>query len=234
MLEEPEVYYPESDRKPMAETDLHGKQMLDAIAALTHFFRNQPDVYVSGNLCLYYEKGVKGSYVAPDVLVTKGIGKEERRTYKVWEEGKPPDVIIEMTSRETRDEDVFFKRNLYEQVLKTTEYFTFDPTGDYLDPPLQGYRLVKGKYARIKETRGRLPSNELGLALAVENGWLRFYDLLTGEKLLTPQEAYAAQEQAEAALEQTEARLEQAEAELARLRAELTALRGKGKQGTKT
>jgi Uma2 family endonuclease len=206
---------------------------------LQHFFRDQPGIYVSGNICLYYQKDNPYRYVAPDVLVVKGIEKRRRRIYKVWEEGKAPDVVMEVTSKQTEDEDVFFKRNLYERVLKAPEYFTFDPTGDYLDPVLQGYRLVRGKYARIKETRGRLQSNELGLALAVEEGWLYFYDLLTGEKLLTPAEAYEAYRQAEADLErevearqQAEAALQQAEAEIQRLRAELEALRGKGKRGS--
>lgn len=232
-LEKTEVYYPESDGKPMAETDVHIDQIVNVRAALQRFFRDQPDVYVSGNICLYYAEGNSKKYVAPDVLVVKGIEKRRRRTYKIWEEGKPPDAVFEITSKDTQDEDVFLKRNLYEQVLKVPEYFTFDPTGDYLQPPLQGYRLVRGKYARIKETHGRLRSDELGLALAVEEGWLCFYDLLTGEKLLTPEEAYAVYEQTEAALQhetearqQTEAALQQAEAEIERLRAELEVLRG--------
>lgn len=211
----------------MAETDVHIEQIVDLRVALQHFFRDQPDVYVSGNICLYYERGNPSKYVAPDVLVVKGITKRRRRVYKVWEEGKPPDVVIEVTSKQTEDEDVFFKRNLYERVLKVREYFTFDPTGDYLDPPLQGYRLVKGKYVRIKETRGQLRSHELGLALVVGEGWLYFYDLLTGEKLLTPAEAYEAYRQVEAELEREAAARRQAEAEIERLRAELEALRAK-------
>jgi Uma2 family endonuclease len=227
MLENPDVVYPESDGKPMAETDVHIDQIVDLRTALQHFFRDQPDIYVSGNIYLYYEEDNPFKYVAPDVLVVKGIEKRRRRIDRVWEEGKAPDVVMEVTSKQTEDEDVFFKRNLYEQVLRVPEYFTFDPTGDYLDPPLQGYRLVKGKYVRIKETRGRLRSNELGLALVVEEGWLQCYDLLTGEKLLTPEEAYAA-------YEQTEAALQQAEAEIERLRAELEAMRGKGRRGSKS
>ncbi|MCS6861608.1 MAG: Uma2 family endonuclease [Abditibacteriales bacterium] len=232
--EKREVYYPESDGKPLAETDIHRDQIIDLVVTLGHFFRDQSEVYVSGNICLYYEEDNPSKYVAPDVLVVKGVAKGRRHTYKVWEEGKPPDVVIEVTSKQTEDEDVFFKRNLYEQVLKVPEYFTFDPTGDYLDPPLQGYRWAKGRYVRLKETGGRLRSNELGLALGVEGGWLYLYDWLTGEKLLTPAEAYAAYQQAEAELErevaarqQAEVALQQAQAEIERLRAELEALRGK-------
>ena len=206
-----EVVYPETDGKPMAETDVHIDALIYVREALKDYFREAEDVYVAGNLLLYYEEGNPAASVAPDVFVVKGVPKGERRIYKLWEEGKAPDVVIEITSRGTRLEDLGNKRALYE-MLGVTEYFLYDPLGEYLDPPLQGYRLVNGEYQRMKPTaEGALVSQELGLELRLEDGRLRLVDPATGEPLLTPAEA---QERRRAA----EAELERLRAELARLR----------------
>src|SRR5438093_2732230 len=51
------VYYPESDGKPIGETDTHVRYMMDVRTALEHYFRERPDVYVSGNNMMYYVEG---------------------------------------------------------------------------------------------------------------------------------------------------------------------------------
>lgn len=213
VLEEEEVDYPESDGKPMAETDVHIEQIIYLRTALQHHFRHRPDVYVSGNILVYYSQGDPSAVVSPDILVVKGVEKKRRRTYKTWKEGgKAPDVVMEVTARKTQFEDTFTKFNIYEQVLQAREYFQHDPTGDYLQPRLQGYRLVGGKYEPIEGAEeGRLHSQELGLDLVDEEGFLRLYNPTTGERLRTPEE-------------EAEAR-QRAEEEAARLRAELEALR---------
>ena len=83
---QPPIYYPESDGKPMAETDVHISILTYLREALIDHFRDDPQVYVAGNLFLYYEKGDKSKVVAPDVFVVKGVPKGDRRTYKLWEE----------------------------------------------------------------------------------------------------------------------------------------------------
>lgn len=209
-----DVIYPESDGEPMAETDPHRKEMTAIIEALDDYFRDVSDVYVSGNLFIYYEEGDPGASVAPDVFVVKGVPKGNRRTYKLWEEGEAPDVVIEVTSRKTRLEDQGKKRALY-ALLGVREYFMYDPLDEYLDPPLQGYRLADGEYDRMRPTEaGAFQSQELGLNLRLEDGHLRFEDPTTGERLLTPREAQEARRAAEE-------RAAQAEAELERLRAEM-------------
>jgi Uma2 family endonuclease len=198
VLERPkQIYYPESDGKPMAETDTHRDQMTDLILTLKDFYHDAPDVYVSGNLLIYYEEGNIHKRVAPDVFVVKGVPKHERRTYLIWEEGKGPDLVIEVTSKKTRFEDQQRKRELYEQVLQVSEYFLYDPTEDYLHPPLQGYRLTRGGYHPIPLKSGRLRSRELGLELGVKEGRLRLHDPQAGQWLLTPAEQAAARRQAE-------------------------------------
>jgi hypothetical protein len=142
----------------------------------------------------------------------RGVAKGERRTYRLWEEGQPPAVVFEITSRGSRLEDLGTKRVVY-AMLGVREYFLYDPLGEYLRPSLQGYRLQEGEYQRIPSaSEGTLTTQLLGLELRVEEGRLRLVNPATGEHLLTPAEALAAR--------RTD------EAELARLRAGLARLRG--------
>jgi Uma2 family endonuclease len=213
------IYYPESDGKPMGETDVHIDAVIYLREALRDYFRDDPQVYVAGNMLLYYEEGNPAACVAPDVFVVQGVAKGERRTYRLWEEGQPPSVVFEITSRGTRLEDLGTKRAVY-AMLGVQEYFLYDPLGEYLRPPLQGYRLQEGEYQRIlPEANGELISQTLVLELRVQEGGLRLVNPATGERLLTPAEAQAAH-RAEAAAHRA------AEAELERLRAELAQLRG--------
>jgi len=225
------VNYPESDGRPMGETDEHRDEMVREMELLRRFFEGQC-VYVSGDLLVYYEQGNPKKFVVPDVFVVKDREPKKRRTYKLWVERKAPDVIFEVTSRKTRKKDTVTKPALYGH-LGVKEYFLFDPTEDYLDPPLQGHRLVGDQFREIAgDGLGALLSDELGLRLQVERGQLVFYRLDTGERLLTAEEACQAAErrwrgeaearQAEAKARQAEAEARQAaEAEVARLREEL-------------
>ena len=135
------IHYPESDGKPMAETDVHIDALIYLRETLKAYFTADPRVYVAGNMLLYYEEGNPAACVAPDVFVVRGVTKRERRTYKIWEEEQPPTVVFEITSRGTRLEDLGTKRALYAE-LGVQEYFLYDPLGEYLRPPLQGYRLA--------------------------------------------------------------------------------------------
>ena len=77
----PTIFYPESDGKPMAETDTHRKLMMDFILMLEDYFENNDDVYVSGNLLMYYEEGNRRKSISPDVFVVFGVEKKLRNTY---------------------------------------------------------------------------------------------------------------------------------------------------------
>jgi Uma2 family endonuclease len=228
-LEKPkEVIYPESDGKPMAETDAHIDQIIDLRKALQAYYRDNPMVYVSGNIFIYYLENDTREQVSPDLFVAKGVHNHKRRYYQVWVEGKAPDFVLEVTSKNTKADDLNYKYELYEQILKVPEYFLFDPAGKYLHPPLQGYRLVSGRYSPVTEIAGRLHSEELKLELHVEHGlleeipestWvLRIYDPLTGEMLLTVGELEETLQELEETLQsETVARLE-AEAQTRRER----------------
>jgi Uma2 family endonuclease len=198
--------YPESDGKPVAETDIHRQLLFDLIFTLENFFRAQPDVYVSGNLLIHYVEGNPKKRVAPDVFVARGVKKGERRIYKLWEEGVTPQVVIELTSRQTWREDLQEKWRLYEQ-LGMEEYFIFDPEYDYLDDPLVGYRLKDGKYKVMNAQDHRLRSKVLGLDLVDTGETLRLFDPASGKFLPNMEESAGAQR-----------RLSELESELARYR----------------
>jgi Uma2 family endonuclease len=192
----------------MAETDYH-ILILTALRQILDFkFADDPMVYVSGNLLMYYVRGNKRKHVSPDVFVVKGVPKGKRLYYLTWKEGKTPSAIIEVTSKSTRKEDTDTKFMLYRDVLKVKEYFLFDPFGDYLKPDrLRGYRLQKGEYAPIALVDGRMPSRVLGVHLEPDADTLRLYDPETKTWLLTPDERADQAERENAALVEENARL---------------------------
>jgi Uma2 family endonuclease len=198
------IRYPETDGKPMGETDIHIAQIIDLLFALTRYFREDPRVYVAADLLLYYVEGDPKEFVVPDVFVVRGVPKGERRIYKLWEEGRAPDVVFEITSASTRREDLGTKRVLYAD-LGVKEYFVFDPTGEDLRPPLRAFRLSGSEYQPLKEP---VFSEVLGLELQIVDEHLRLFDPRTGKRLLTPAEADAAREAAEAEVERLRAELE--------------------------
>ena len=208
------IDYPETDGQPMAETPAHRDVMIDAIQVLQRHFAGRPDVYVSGNMMMYYEEGEPRRCVSPDVFVALGVEDKDRRTYLLWREAKGPDFVLEVTSRSTRRNDQVTKRALYEW-MGVSEYVLYDPLGEYLNPPLQGYRLVGGRYVGWEGTRvpggvRALHSDVLGLSLHVRarDRALRLHDPVSGEDLLTPVEAAAAREEADARAERADARAE--------------------------
>jgi Uma2 family endonuclease len=226
-LRDEEIEYPTSDGRPMAESNLHRKVMADLIAALERHFLDDPLAWAGGNFLLYYEKGNPRASVSPDVVLVRGIEKWDRPLYKLWEEGRPPDFVIEVTSSSTRREDLSAKKDLYER-LGVSEYFLFDPTGDYLNPRLQGYRLEQGRYLRLaQEPDGSLSSRITDLRLRPEGLNLRLIDARTGEKLLWTAEKDAAIEAAERKAENAERRAEAEAAARNRLEEELASLRAK-------
>ncbi len=166
------VEYPYSDGKPMAESPEHLEAMIYLIAALQAYFANREDVYVAGNQFLYWVEGNPTQRVAPDIYVAFGVPKYPLHpSWKVWEIGKAPDVIFELTSRSTAGEDLYRKFRLYER-LGVKEYFIVDVKREYLFHPILLHRLVKGKYEEMPNERPNdrewwATSEQLGLRLMV-------------------------------------------------------------------
>lgn len=229
---EDEIFYPESDGEPMAETQLHFQEMTYVVEALEERFVDEAGVFVGGNLFFYYERGVRDAVAAPDAFVVKGLadGKALRRKYLLWEEGRIPCFVAELTSETTRkkDERDGTKWKLYEQRLGIEEYFLFDPEGDYLEPRLQGHRLVRGRYRPIaSEPDGSILSATTGILFRAEGSRLRLTDAATGAVYLRKKEETEARREAERrAAAEAEARRE-AEEQIRALRDELARLRGR-------
>ena len=119
--------------------------------------------------------------------MVKGVPNHRRRTYRLWEERKGPDFVLEVTSRSTWREDQVSKRELYGR-LGVREYWQYDPTGDCLEPALQGAELRGGRYEALpaQEQEGGLlaiRSAVLGLELHLDAGKFRFYDAVAGRTL---------------------------------------------------
>ncbi|MFQ5594730.1 MAG: Uma2 family endonuclease [Anaerolineae bacterium] len=209
-----EVIYPDSDGQGMPDGDPQRKTMIALLDILGERFRDDPDVYVSGNIFVYYEKGNRAAVFSPNILVVKGVAKKDRPMYKLWEENyKAPDFVLEIAAPTTYKEDTGPKKGLY-ALLGIREYFLYDRTGEFLWPQLQGYRLVGREYVPVG---GEWPRSEvLGIEFRLEDGRLRLYDVETGERLLTREER----------LEQEAAARREAEAEVELLRAELARLKG--------
>lgn len=225
-----QIHYPDSDGKPMAESDFQRGPLIYAVEALSIYFADRPEVYVSGNLFIYYERGKPESVVAPDVFVVFGVPKRKRNSFRLWEENKAPDFVVEITSDATHAQDQGPKRGTY-AYLGVREYFQFDPTGDYLEPRLQGLRLAGRNYdplptESLPDGSLSIHSRVLGLEVRLIQDELRFFDPATGRKLLSHAEAELARREAEMVAVRESAARHAAEAEVERLRAELARLRG--------
>ena len=122
-----EVDYPTGDGKPLAETDVHRDDMVDLIQMLKDHFANERDVYVSGNLLMFYVEGDRRKHISPDVFVVRGVKKKDRDHYLIWKEGKAPDVVIEITSKSTRRQTSGKKRNSTAPFCKCRSIFNSTP-----------------------------------------------------------------------------------------------------------
>ena len=221
------IDYPDSDGLPMAESESQFWPILYVGAALDWYFQARNDVYVVGNLLLYYQEGDPGKSVSPDLMVVIGAPKHVRSSYRLWEEPKAPDFVLEIASESTYRTDREEKRDIYAG-LGVSEYWQCDPAGGYLNPQLLGFQLRESRYAPIPVASmegGMLAatSEALGLELrltpeAPVREALRFFDPVRGEPLRSLREAEQAREEAESRLREERAARQALEAELQELR----------------
>ena len=222
------VDYPYSDGRPMAESEHHLVPMLYLLTVLRAHFRERAEVYVGGDMFVYYEEGNPAAVVAPDVFVVVGAAKradDPRLSYKLWEEPKGPDFVLEVVSRRTWVTDRDEKPKLYAS-LGVEEYWLYDPTGERVASRLRGMRLVDGVYREIGPeptvldadrrasslSARTLHSVVLGLDMwADRDGAMRMRDPATGEELRTYDEEHDARLVAEAARRAAEAACKAAE-----------------------
>jgi Uma2 family endonuclease len=221
----PQVELLETDGEPL-ESDWHRLAMNLLIDAVTYHFRARDDFYVGGNMFIYFseEQARNRDFRGPDFFFVEGVKREPMRPYwAVWlEGGRYPEVIIELLSPRTATEDRTTKKDIYERVFHTAEYYSYDPTTEQLE----GWQLHGGRYQPLTpNAQGWLRCDRLQLWLGTWSGtysghqatWLRFYE---ASRQVVPLFAEAAQQQAEAAQQQAETERQRAEAERQRAEAE--------------
>lgn len=179
-----EIFYPESDGKPMAETEIHIKTIISLYTALEMFFGEDSDFRVFSDIMFYYEEGDPRKCIAPDVMVVKGVNKNPRRVFRLWEE-KQPEVVFEISSHSTWREDLQKKYFLYQE-FGVKEYYIFDPEYDYLkDEFLVAYHLKDGELKEVKLQKGSVYSPALNLVLVNTGETLRLLNPESGKFLPT-------------------------------------------------
>lgn len=202
--------------EPGMETHLHLRQMLLLIACLEWWWRERSDCFISGNLTVYYSQSrIKNrDFRGPDFFVVKGVEQRPRKSWTIWEEeGRYPDLIVEILSETTASVDRTTKKELYQTTFRTPEYFWFDP--ESLE--FQGFCLVKSRYQPIEpNSQGWLWSEQLDLFLGIHDSQLRYF---TAEGNLVPTPAEAA------LLEQQQRQLAEQRADQASQRADRLAER---------
>ena len=236
-VDDPSIEYPSSDGEPMAESDLQYVPLTETVSTLRTWFIDRPDVYIAGDMLVYYRMNDNRVRVAPDVFVVLGAGgNHPRDSWLVWREGRAPDLVIEIASPSTWERDAAQKRDIYAE-MGVQEYWRFDPTGRCFTPALIAEVLTGGQYQPLEVTEGsggtlRGHSAVLELDFQVENGLeLRIYDPMTGERLRNHREEASARQSAEVELQReadarqsAEAARQSAEAENVRLREQLRQL----------
>ena len=219
-----EVDYPEGHW--IAQSTAHGVAVLQATAALGLHFRQRADVLVAMELMVYFERDNNQAKLQPDVQVALGVpGGVPRSSYRVWEEGKAPDFVLEVASPSTERRDAPLKAHEYARI-GVREYWRLDPEGSLMSSPLERYEASGGICGRpATELRGgrrrALRSAVLGLELrsARQSGAtvLVFRDPATGREFdgaLAP-----AEERANAEAQRADAQAQRADAEAQRRRA---------------
>ncbi|WP_017720356.1 Uma2 family endonuclease [Kamptonema formosum] len=225
------------DGEPL-ESNRHRIAMNVLIRSLQQAWADRNDFFTGGNMFLYYSsaqfrnqcyQGFRG----PDFFAVLNIdGSYPRQGWVVWEEGGLyPHVIVELTSPISAEIDTGPKKEIYERVFRTPDYFVYNP---FNRNSLQGWHLdsSQGYQPLVADERGWLWCETLGFWLGTWEGtidretavWLRFYDR-EGNLVLLPEEA--AQQRAERERQRAEQAQEQAEQErqrAERLAAQLRAM----------
>lgn len=224
---------PCDDGVPM-ETYRHKRQMDLLIDVLDPWLEARGDGFASGNMFLYYSllQVKRKDFMGPDFFVALNVPMGERKSWVCWEEGKVPDVVVELLSASTAKYDKTGKKDLYARVVKVPEYFWYDP---WNPEDFAGFILYANQYQPLNPTpEGRFYSAQLDLYLGRWEGrykgidavWMRWFTsdgemLPSGDEITeaTRQKAEAAEAKAEAAEAKAEAAEQNAEAAKARAEA---------------
>jgi Uma2 family endonuclease len=206
------IVYPDSDGKPMADNTKQFRYIVMIEGGVDALFRDDPNVFVAGDLLWYPVEGHPEICTAPDTLVVFGRPKGDRGSYKQWEEGDiAPHVVFEVWSPSNRPPDLTRKLQFYDR-YGVEEFYFYDPeTGE-----LTGWRRAGASLEEIPIMKGWI-SPRLGLRLELEDGELVIYRP-DGERFLTFIELHEQRDAAAKQAAREAQRTAAAEAEVARLR----------------
>uniref|UniRef100_B8HP04 Putative restriction endonuclease domain-containing protein n=1 Tax=Cyanothece sp. (strain PCC 7425 / ATCC 29141) TaxID=395961 RepID=B8HP04_CYAP4 len=187
---ETEIQFPPSDlcsEEPPLESYQHLQQLILLLTCLEAWWQDRQDFFAAGNLTVYYSPHQRKSefFRGPDFFVVLGTERRPRKSWVVWEEdGKYPNVIVEILSDTTAQTDRGLKKQIYQDIWRTPDYFWFDP----YSLEFAGFELVAGHYQPLQPNeQGWLWSRQLGLFLGIYANQLRFFSA-AGQLLPTPQE----------------------------------------------
>jgi len=174
--------------EPEMESSIHYMQLLLLVSSLEWVWRERNDFFIGANLTIYFSRQQlkHRDFRGPDFFLVKNTTREPRNSWVVWEEdGRYPDLIIELLSNSTAKVDRTTNLNLYAERFHTPEYFYFSP--ETLE--FAGFKLNFNQYIPISPNEhGWLWSEALGFFLGVHNGQLRYFSL-EGAVIPTPDEA---------------------------------------------
>jgi Uma2 family endonuclease len=222
---------PSSDGMPM-ESQKHVQQMMDLIQSL-RLGLGRDDVFIGGNMFLSFSQlqSRRNDFRGPDVFVVVGVDPHERRSWVVWEEdGRAPDVVIELLSPSTEAEDRGPKMEVYARSLRVPEYYLFDPVEGRLEAyarDAESRRYARRQPSAAHRFQSWATQLELGVAPdivsdGIRGPWLRWFRpdgslVPTAVELAAQERARADQERARA--DQQRERADGLAAALARLKA---------------
>ena len=179
---EEEVYFPTQIEEDMGETSRHIKLILLLFSLLDNYFSQNADVCVAADLIVYFDENNPRKWFAPDVFVCFGVEKKERRTFKTWEEGVFPQVVFEIASDSTFENDLGGKRLNYAR-LGVEEYYLLDPEREYLPSPLMAFRREAGRLVSADVENNRVFSPMLNLEIVDTGKSFRLFNPNTKEFL---------------------------------------------------
>lgn len=174
--------------EPEMESSLHYAQLALLVSCLEWLWRNRQDFFIGANPTIYFSRQQlkNRDFRGPDLFLVKDTERRPRNSWVVWEEdGRYPNLMIELLSASTAAIDRGLKKDLYASRFHTPEYFWFSP--ETLE--FAGFFLVGNQYQPIQASaEGWLWSQELRLYLGVIAGGLRYLSE-AGELIPTPAEA---------------------------------------------
>jgi Uma2 family endonuclease len=204
-----DVIFPPGDLysdEPPLETELHLRQIILLLSCLEWLWRDRNDFYAAGNLTIYYsqKKRKNEDFRGPDFFVVLDTERKTRKSWVVWaEDGKYPNLIVEILSDSTANADRDLKKKLYQDTFRTPDYFWFDP----YTLEFAGFHLLDGKYQPLEpNNQGHLWSQQLELYLGIHQGLLRFFTP-DGQMVPTPEEEADSERQQKELAQQKAARL---------------------------